>query len=824
MKSRFAFVVTISMLLLLSMSSVLAVEITDVPTHELANTPTYQEAPMLAIQVAAGTLPPVDERLPDDIQVITPTDGSGQYGGTWHNTTWWEGAGNIKMILYEPPVRWKPDYSGYEPGLLTQMPTWSANGQIITFTLRSGLKWSDGAPFTTADLYFWWNDLALNNQYDAVQVPWWARNSDGSSATMRFPDAQTWVMEFDTAQYLVPYTLAQGYWEWEPLMKPAHYLKQWHPDYSGETDYTALAANDNWVQTPGYPCLMAWCLKDYQPGESWLFERNPYYWKVDPQGKQLPYIDYLQVDLEPDLEARVQRAVRGGYDCTFRGLSGTDQRALLLTNASSGDYELLSGWVNGAGAWPGFMVNQDYHTALNYDPNTEPQIDKDIRALLRNKTFRQGLSHALNRQQVLNEVWDGEGEAKQFTISPQSPHFKGTEGQAVYEAWAHSYVTYSTSTATTLWDSIGFTDTNGDGWRELPSGDPFTLTIDLNDWGGEEINTQATEVFSQNLTALGVRVAINNVIGDPEGTTRGDYGLYMIRTTHASELDIWTYPDWVFPLRGGGEGARAFPMQGRWYQTGGAEGWEPELGSPAEQLQDIYTQGLQEPDPQARDQLIWDAIDIHINEGPFVIGATGDQPEIVICKTYFHNVQEDGVLGPWAPGSPGNVHPEQFWMGEAVAISPGVGATLAMTDTQGTALDMEIPETSTTEPVTLVHTLVSTLTQQTPAGTLFTGLAFDLNAYKGTELQTGFQFDTPITVTVTYSDSLVSAGAESALTLNYWDEDTGTWKDVATSCNPASTYTRMPAENRLVVSICHLSHFGMFTSQHVYLPLVLRHP
>lgn len=824
MKSRFTFVITISVLLLLSMSSVLAAEVGDGPTREAADTSPYQEAPMLATQVEAGNLPPVDERLPDDIQIVTPTDGLGQYGGTWHATTWWGGAGNIKMILYEPPIRWKPDYSGYEPGLLTQMPVWSADGQTITFTFRSGLKWSDGEPFTTDDLEFWWNDLALNNNYDAAYVPWWATNSDGSPTTMRFPDAETWVLEFNTARYLVPYTIAQGFWEWDPLMKPAHFLKQWHPDYSDETTYAALEAHDNWFETPGYPCLMAWCLKDYKPGESWLFERNPYYWKVDPQGKQLPYIDYLQVDLETDATARAQRAVRGGYDCTFRGLSDTSQRALLLANASSGDYELLSGWTNGAGAWPGFMVNQDYHTALDYDPNSEPEIDKEIRALLRNKSFRQGLSHALNRQQVLDEVWNGEGETKQFTISPQSPHFEGAEGQAVYEAWANSYVTYSTSTATSLWNSIGFTDSNGDGWRELPSGDPFTLTIDLNDWGGEEINTAATDVFSENLRALGVHVSINDVIGTEEGRIRSNYGLYMIRTAHAAELELWTYPDWVFPLRGGGEGARAFPMQGLWYQSGGTAGWEPEPNSPAERLQDLYDQGRQTRDPQTREELIWDAIDIHINDGPFVIGATGDQPEMVVCKTYFNNVQEDGVLGPWAPGSPGNVHPEQFWMGDEVVITPGVSTTLAVTDTQGTAITMEIPETSTTEPVTLVHTPVTTLTQQTPVGPLFTGLAFDLNAYRGTELQTGFQFNTPITFTVTYSDSLVSGLTESSLTLNYWDEDDQAWKDVATSCNPASTYTRMPAENRLSVSICHLSRFGMFAKQYVYLPLVLRQP
>ncbi|MBN2394804.1 MAG: hypothetical protein JXR84_29005 [Anaerolineae bacterium] len=782
---------------------------------------------MLAARVAAGQLPPVAERLPDDMLVITPTDTSGLYGATWHTVTWWEGAGNIKLILYDPPVRWRADYSGYEEGLLTEMPLWSADGKIITFTFRSGIKWSDGAPFTTADLQFWWEDMALNPECSKTQVPWWARNSDGTAITMTFPSTTTWALQFDTAQYIMPYVLAQGYWEWEALMKPAHFLKQWHPDYDGQAGtvgYAELEAMDDWFATPGYPCLMAWCLNEYLPGQSWLFERNPYYWKVDSEGRQLPYIDYIHVNLEPDADVRAQQAAQGHYDCTFRGISDASQRALLLANASSGDYRLVPGWMAGTGAWPGFIVNQDYHRDLDYDPVTEAEIDVEIRELLRNKFFRQGLSHALHRQRILDEVWAGVGEIKQFTISPQSPHFVSPTGQALLDSWANSYKTYSPTVATSLWDGIGFMDTNSDSWRDLPSGKSFTLTVDLNDWGGAEINAQAVEIFRQNLEAVGVRVVINDVISDPQGDIRGNHGLYMLRTAQASDLDLWTYPDWVFPLRGGGEGTRAFPMQGLWYQTGGAEGWHPPPGSPADLLQDIYRQGLQQPDLQTRDTLVWDAINIHIDEGPFVIGATGDQSELVVCKTYFNNVLEYGVLGPWAPASPGNVYPEQFWMGYQVPVTPGVSSTLTLTDSQETAISIVIPQSGVAEPVTLAYTPVSYLWQGLPAGDTFAGLAFDLNAYGGTLLQTGFQFTAPVNVTLIYSDSLVAGVDETALTLNYWDETAEVWKDAATTCVPQSTYTRVPAENRLSVDICHLSYFALLAPGHrIYLPLVLRY-
>jgi peptide/nickel transport system substrate-binding protein len=632
-------------------------------TKEEAPPPSqYKQAPMLD----SWDLPPVDERLPLDVMVVDVVESIGKYGGTWNDVTWWDGAGNIKMKLYDPPVRWKADLTGYEPGLLTEMPTWSDEGKTITFKFRRGIKWSDGAPFTTADLQFWWEDMAKNDDYKTANVPWWGRNSDGTPITMEFPDDFTWVLKFDKPQYIMPYVLAQGFWEWEPLMKPAHFLKQYHPDYEGKAGaegYTELDLMDRWFDTPGYPCLMAWCLKEYRPGEFRILERNPYYWKVDPEGNQLPYIDAIRVEVVEDSEVRLLQVAQGRYDCNFRYNGSPADIPFLLENAAANDFRLVDGWMNGAGAWPGIIVNQDYHTEMEYDPATEPEIDVEIRELLRNKDFLRGLSYAMDRNRVINVAWDGIGEAKNFTISPQSPHFTSSaEGMAVYEKWANAYAEYNPDKAKEHFDAAGFVDATGDGIRDLPSGKEFTLIIDLNDWSAATVNTEFVEVYKKNLEDIGVKVLINNVIGTPDAGPRGDYGLYMLRTTHASELDLWTYPDWVFPVRGGGEGTRAFPQQGLWYSTGGAEGWEPEVGSPAYRLQEIYRQGLQEPSEQKRHELIWQAVDVYIDEGPFIIGAAGDQPQPVVCKNYFKNVYEYGVLGPWAPGTPGNSNPEQYWM------------------------------------------------------------------------------------------------------------------------------------------------------------------
>ena len=115
----------------------------------------YKEAPMLADMVAAGSLPPADERLPPDPQVVVPVERVGDYGGTWYAVTPWASMSNIEMALYDPPIRWKPDYTGYEVGLLEDFG-WEDDGKTVVWSFRKGLKWSDGEPFVPVDdLGFW---------------------------------------------------------------------------------------------------------------------------------------------------------------------------------------------------------------------------------------------------------------------------------------------------------------------------------------------------------------------------------------------------------------------------------------------------------------------------------------------------------------------------------------------------------------------------------------------------------------------------------------------------------------------------------------------
>jgi peptide/nickel transport system substrate-binding protein len=606
----------------------------------------FHQAPMLD----GMDLPPVAERLPikEDIAVVTPVDGIGQYGGTWHETSWDQALSPIKMILYDPPVRWKADYTGYEPGLAKSFE-YNADGTQLTWHFREGVKWSDGEPFTTNDMRFWWEDMATNPDYKVNNVPWWGFNTDGTPMTVEFPDDYTMVMTWDTPRWVATYIVAQGFWEWEPLMKPRHFLEQFHPDYTDGMTYEDLEANDKWTETPGYPCLMAWCTESITPGERTVLSRNAYYWKVDTEGNQLPYIDVLDVALISDAEIRTLEASQGKFEASFRATDNPNDLPFLLEQAEANGYHIHEGAVNGAGGWPCWLINQDF---------ADESFDdwEEIREVLRNQSFRIGLSHAMNRERIVDVAWDGIGTVQQATISPQAWHFASAEGQAVLDEWANAYVEYDPELAGQMFDEAGVVDADGDGIRDLPSGAPFQIVLDLGDWGTERVATAATESYAGDLEDAGFDVLINNLVGQPDWDLRQTQALYMLRNCHASELDLWTYPDWVFPLRDN----RAWPLEGKWRQTGGEEGIEP-TGAALE-LQQIYDAGLAEPTIEGRHQLVWDAIRVHIDQGPFMIGAAGDQAMPVVVGNNFHGIPDLVILGPWAPGSPGNLHPEQFWM------------------------------------------------------------------------------------------------------------------------------------------------------------------
>lgn len=627
-------------------------------------TPSYHEAPELAAEVAQGLIPPVDQRLPTAPEVVQTVDSIGSYGGTWHDleANWEPG---VFMVINEPLIRWKPDYSGYEPGL-AESYEWSSDGKTFTMHLRQGVRWSDGQPFTTADLQFWWLDIANNPNVQPGQgctagVPYYLLNSRGKPINITFPDDYTMVWTSDQPQWLAPFNLAQIDQSVQ-ILCPAHYLKQFHPKYNSSATYDMLRSKSSSYNNPNFPTLTAWHLTTYESGIKMVYDRNPYYWKVDSQGDQLPYIDEVIFDTQmakQDSSTRVAALSQGLYEASFRGSNDPNDIAVLTQNETTGNYHLQKGWMMGSGATPGWMINQDYTEKVVNNGVDTPQ-DVEIRALLRDPTFRRALSLAINRQDFITQVYGGIGTTKAWTISPQAYHFSTPAGQLVYQQWAQSYASYDQTTANSWLNTdpnLGPKDSNN--CRTLPDASPFLLTFDYN--GSDRVESTSANLLTQYFKAIGICVFSYDT-NTYQGSDRVGDSNWMLHTWNVSELDLWTYPDWVFPVRG----SRYFPMEGAWFASGGSSGWNPSdstYGDPdAVALLSYWNQGVNESDPALRETIFQNAIQYQISHGPFVLAASGDVPVPVVVKNNFHNVPELGVLGPWAPNSPANLHPEQFWI------------------------------------------------------------------------------------------------------------------------------------------------------------------
>jgi peptide/nickel transport system substrate-binding protein len=653
--------------------AIVANEATSTPVPTTAATSQYKQAPALDELVKSGKLPPVDQRIPADV-AITAVKEVGKYGGILHVASGDTSFGDIKMYMTDPPIKWKADLTGYEPGL-AKAYEWSDDGKTFTLHMRKGVKWSDGQPYTSADWKFWWEDLVNAADQKLYSVPGYMRNTDGTPITLSFPDDYTVVWtSTDRALWIDPYFLAQGFWEFnDPKMKPAHFLKAAHPKYTTGKTWDDLSNLDKWWMTPDYPTVMAWCFDSKtEDGSNFVMKRNPYYWRIDTEGNQLPYIDSINIEIVKDDQVRLLNASQGKYEVMIRGLGAPTNQGFLQEGAAKGNYKILTGWKVGTGGWPCYFINLDYvEGGKNYEDDTAEHA-KEVRDLLRADKFRQALSVGVDRQRVIDVAWKGIGEAKNYTLSPQSWHFAGEEGQKVYKEWAASFTEYSIEKANSWLDEVGMKK-GSDGFRTLPSGKPFQLWFDVDDWGGDmDVNMNGTmEIKAQYEKNLALSCNINNVKGQPVAGTRHSEGQYMLKVALEAEMDIWTFPDQMFAVRNN----YSFPLAGRWFGNGGdackvsapekqyAEcGMKPEPGSPQEALQALYRKGQNTKSIEDRHKIVYEAIKIFEEHGPFHLGIAGDVQAMAIAKNTMRNVLDFGVTGPWAPATPGNQIPAQWWI------------------------------------------------------------------------------------------------------------------------------------------------------------------
>ncbi|HEY6737468.1 MAG TPA: ABC transporter substrate-binding protein [Actinopolymorphaceae bacterium] len=638
------------------------------------------EAPSLAAKVEAGDLEPVTERLPADAYVVPHKWlEPGRYGGTLRLETPDTGHPSNREYMYgHSLLRWLNDCLDIGPGLAER---WESNDDASewTFYFRKGLRWSDGAPWTTADILFWWEDLVLDDRHPAG-APDELRSGKGTLAKVTAPDDHTLVLTFDAPAPLTADRVANwvngGVGANGPIwMLPKHYLAKYHPRYNEKAPKDWAAAGgafdvrSDFAKNPDCPTMTGWRLTSYREGHGTTWERNPYYWCVDRQGNQLPYIDRLEMTAVSELDVAKLHMQEGRVDYVhgpFMGIELTDVAAFQDAESRSGLRVLL--WDSGAGGGATAMLNQDYQ-------------DEKIRALFRDKRFRRALSYAFDREAVRKTVYFGTGEKTTGTLSPKAVEYHvRPEGPALYERWRDSYVDHDPDEARRILDEIGVVDVDGDGKRELPDGSKLTLRLD-HPTDTTPSRKQTCQLLARDWKAIGLETILNPV--SPEAyPTRWSAGELMTNTTWelGDGPNHLVFPNFLVPI----DPDRWAPLQGRFYAVRGTSAessqrdvdpWkrtpprlEPEPGGPIERLWQLYDRTKVEPDEMKRHRLVWEMIKIHIDEGPFMHGSVANYPKVILAHRDLRNVPDKknlaqgGFVNPWIHPTPAAYDPETyFW-------------------------------------------------------------------------------------------------------------------------------------------------------------------
>ena len=597
----------------------------------------YNEAPMLQEMVAAGDLPPVGERLPEDPLVVEPVDSVGQYGGTWRRA--FKGIKDFHAfgrLNYEPMLRWPRDPKDpVQPGLAREW-TWSEDGTELTLHLRRGLRWSDGAPFTVDDIIFWWEAIETDTNITAAPHAEWV--IDGQPMELTKIDDVTIKLTFAGPNGLAETVGLAFHGNQWPLgferfgfFAPRHYLEQYHPAYnSNVSDYQQFEdkAFDFNIERPA---MTPWRVTEWGAGATELVaERNPYYWKVDVEGNQLPYIDRLHFTLVEDNEAANLLAIAGEIDMQTRHMQ-LSKFPVYQQNAEAGEYHTLL-WSNAAASHATFFPNQSYG-------------DPKYRALMQELKFRQALSLAIDRDLINEVVHLGLGTPRTESVVNDSALF-----QPDIEFY---YAEFDLDRARALLDEIGL-PVGGDGVRTFADGSPLELIVEAVGTG----NTDALEIAVEGWNDIGLKAVLKTMTRDVYWPRAGANEVMIATWGTDRGLVPMVDPIYQFPFD---ERSWMAPAFGTWYKTGGELGEEP----PAEmkELMDLYDEYKGNVDSSAQLEIARKLVRLS-TERLYTIGTVGMAPGIVVVKDNFKNVVEE-FTADWLIMSPGTQDPSHYYFDQS---------------------------------------------------------------------------------------------------------------------------------------------------------------
>ncbi|MFD0774654.1 ABC transporter substrate-binding protein [Streptomonospora algeriensis] len=604
------------------------------------------QAPGLAEMVEAGDLPPLEERLPEDPMVVEPHEEIGRYGGTWNSATLgigdWPWLG--RTVGYENLMRWNTEWTEAIPNLAESVE-YSDDASEITYTLRKGLKWSDGNDFTSDDVVFAVNDVFNNADLTAMagQNPPKAEKIDETTFKITLHDPSALWAAHDLLQYQI-------------VNKPKHYLKKFHIDYNDNADQLAEEEGfDSWTemfevkagvndsaltwQNPDIPTMYPWkVVKPLADSGRIVLERNPYYWKVDTEGNQLPYLNRVVFDIVKDEEVMLTRALNGEFDFHSRHFNTAENRPVLAENRESGNYR--------------FMKMNPSEMNTNMISFNLTHKDEGIREVFRDKQFRIAMSHGVDRKDIIDVVYQGQGEPWQGAPRKEAPFFN--------KELAKQYTEYDADKANEILDEAGYDERNGDGVRVSPDGTPLSFTLSApGDFRPDIIDSMEMVVGMWQDLDVQVELQVEERTRWQDRRENNEHEI-NVWSGDSGMLDAMYDPRWYGPLHSG-ESNFAIP----WAQWYASDGNDPRAQEPPEDVKahiDTYRDVIAETDPDKRNELMSDFL-AETQEQFYALGISTTQPGYGIVSNNFHNVP-DALPYSSVYNTPAPANPEQFFIEE----------------------------------------------------------------------------------------------------------------------------------------------------------------
>ncbi len=611
---------------------------------------TYKEAPMLAEQVKAGKLPPVAQRLPEN-PLVVPADEIGTYGGVWHRGFLGPSDFNgVNRVIYDVLARFGPDGATSEMKLAESV-TASSDFRTWVVKLRKGTKWSDGSPFTTDDIMFWYKDVLLNKDLTPA-LPGWMQNKDKTPvAVQKINDLTvTWKFKEPNTNFLLELTTKDFGDRLIPIFLPSKYLKQFHASYAKKEDLDKMVADaklktwaelfvakQNPLDNPERPGMAAWVASNRISDPIFIMKRNPYYVGVDKAGNQLPYLDEVQFKFFADAQALNLAAIAGELDQQERHINLLNYPVLKENEQKLGKYKIYL-WSSPGGFDAGVIFNQTYAK--------DPELGK----LFANKDFRIAMSYAINRAQIHQAAFLGTGEPRQGVPKKGHPYYPGDE-------YAYKYTEYKPDLANQMLDKIDLDKKDGEGFRLLASGKRVLIDFSVVEVFGpyRDIGT----LISRDFEKVGIKVNMQ---------IRERALHFQMRQANDLQAELWNQDTAGFPFTGSTKydfrkdlyGNLTYgPLWKQWYDTNGKEGVEP----PAEAKKIIEIQdkakgaGPAEKTKLAQELFkLW--VDTMFEIG--TVGLTATDQGVAVVNANLRNVPQN-LTKDWPLRTPGNGRPEVWY-------------------------------------------------------------------------------------------------------------------------------------------------------------------